>query len=108
MALNEKLESIVMEIIANAGAARGAAFDALAETKNGNYKNSEELLTKATEYSHTAHVKHSELLSLYARGELEQSDLLISHAQDHLMCAELAKELILEIICLHKERKEVN
>jgi PTS system cellobiose-specific IIA component len=102
MALEEKLENMAMVIIANAGAARGAAFDALAEAKKGNFEKSKVLLEKSDEYAHEAHVKHSELLSMYASGEIDHSDLLISHAQDHLMCAELAKELIVEIIEVRK------
>ena len=107
MALTKNIENIVMEIIANSGAARSSAFNALAEAKKSNFAEASELLSQSDEFSHIAHVKHTELLSLYAKGELLNSDLLISHAQDHLMCAELAKELILEIIEIHHERKEV-
>jgi PTS system cellobiose-specific IIA component len=91
-----------MGIIANAGAARGAAFNALAEAKKYNFAKAKELLKSSDDYAHEAHVKHSELLTMYANGEIEQSDLLIAHAQDHLMCAELAKELIFEVIELRE------
>jgi len=102
MVLNENLENYAMVIIANAGAARGAAFEALKEAKKGNFDKAKALLEDSANYAHDAHAKHSELLVMYAKGEVEQSDLLISHAQDHLMCAELARELIAEIIELRK------
>lgn len=102
MALNEKTEEIAMMIISNAGAARGAAFDALKAAKAGDFDRAEELLKSAEEFSRAAHKTHSELLKLYANGEVEGSDILISHAQDHLMSAALALELIDEIIDLRK------
>lgn len=98
MALSEKLENVAMTIIANAGAARTKAFEALAKAKEHNFEKAQELLESSDEYAHKAHTAHSELLALYAKGEVEQSDILLAHAQDHLMCAVLAKELIAEII----------
>ena len=102
MALNEKTEDIAMTIISNAGAARGAAFNALASAKGGNFDEAAELLKSAGEFSRAAHKTHSELLQLYAKGEIEGSDILISHAQDHLMSAALALELIGDIVDLRK------
>ncbi len=105
MTLNRKMEDIAMEIIANAGAARSKAFEALAEAKKGNFIDAKELLKSSDHYAQDAHKTHSLLLTMYANGEFEQCDILISHAQDHLMCAELAKELITEIIELHENKE---
>jgi len=103
MALDKNMEEIAMKIIANAGAARSKAFEALAEAKKGDFEKAKELLKSSDSFAHEAHKSHSALLTMYANGEFEQSDILISHAQDHLMCAELAKELIAEIIELRKD-----
>ena len=103
MALDRKMEDIAMKIIANAGAARSKAFEALSAAKKGDYQKAGELLESSDQYAHEAHKTHSALLTMYANGEFDQSDILIAHAQDHLMCAELAKELILEIIELRKD-----
>ncbi|NMC45759.1 MAG: PTS lactose/cellobiose transporter subunit IIA [Chloroflexi bacterium] len=97
------MEEIAMKIIANAGAARSKAFEALTEAKRGNFAKAMELLETSDKYAREAHKAHSTLLTMYANGEFDQSDVLISHAQDHLMCAELAKELISEIIELRKD-----
>jgi Phosphotransferase system cellobiose-specific component IIA len=107
MVLDQRLEQIAMGIIANAGAARGAAFEALAEAKQANFEKAKELLVKSEKFAHDAHVRHSELLTLYSDGKIEHGDILLSHAQDQLMCAELARELISEIIELREtmERK---
>jgi PTS system cellobiose-specific IIA component len=102
MTITEKLENIAMAIIANAGAARAAAFNALKAAKEGDFDKSCELLESSKEYAREAHVSHSELLTMFAKGEVQHSNLLISHAQDHLMNAELARELISEIVELRK------
>ena len=107
MVLDQRFEDIAMEIIANAGAARGAAFNALTAAKNGNFEQAKELMNDSENYSRKAHTSHSELLTMYTKGEIEHSDFLLSHAQDHFMCAELARDLISEIIELREyvERK---
>jgi PTS system cellobiose-specific IIA component len=103
MTKDEKLENIAMAIIANGGAARAAAFDALKAAKKGDFDKSDELLASSESYAHEAHLSHSKLLTMFANGEVEYSNPLTSHAQDHLMTADLAKELITEIVELRKE-----
>lgn len=94
MALNEQLEEITMGIIANAGAARSAAFEALASAKERRFDDADGSMAVSKEYAAKAHKAHSDLLQRYAKGEIEGGDILIAHAQDHLMCAVLAQELI--------------
>jgi len=106
MALDERTEEIAMTIISNAGAARAAAFDALKTAKTGDFEQAETLLKSAGEFSRAAHKTHSELLALYAKGAFEGGDILLSHAQDHLMCAALALELIGELIDLRKTMRQ--
>ena len=106
MALDEQLEQVVMTIIANAGDARAKVHEALAKAKKYEFEEATALLKKSEEASHEAHKAHSELLTLYANGQLPTIDLLISHAQDHMMCAELARELVTEIINLHEMVQE--
>lgn len=106
MVNDERLEDLAMNIIANAGASRGASFEALAAAKKGEFPSAKEKLSAAAEFSHKAHEAHSQLLKLDAKGEVPQVDLLLSHAQDHLMNAALALELITEIIELHQTRSE--
>ena len=101
MIVNEKLEDQAMLIISNAGAARSAAFEALSRAKNRDFTKAQAQMDEAREYSHRAHAAHSELLRMDARGEVGQMDLLLSHAQDHLMNAALAIDLISEMIALY-------
>jgi PTS system cellobiose-specific IIA component len=98
LALSEQLEDIAMTIISNAGTARSASFEALEAAKNGDFAGASEKLKTAENFADASHKAHRELLDLYMKGVVEGGDILISHAQDHLMCAVLAKELIAEII----------
>nr|AGS52004.1 phosphotransferase system cellobiose-specific component IIA [uncultured bacterium contig00006] len=100
---DERLEDMAMLIIANAGAARGAAFEALSQAKRGDFTAAAACMKTAEDYSHAAHDAHSGLLKLDAKGEVPQLDLLLTHSQDHLLCAALAMDLIAEIVQLRRE-----
>lgn len=99
----EKLEEIAMLIIANSGAGRSSAFEALEKAKAGKFDEADALMQTAEEQLHSAHEAHRELLKMDASGQVEQVTILLSHAQDHLMAGTLAKELIFEIILLRRE-----
>jgi PTS system cellobiose-specific IIA component len=103
MLKDERLEEQAMLIIANAGAARGAAFEALGLARKKEFDAASEKLNAAREYSEKSHDAHTALLKMDAKGLVEQADLLLTHAQDHLMCAALAMELIAELIDLRQE-----
>ena len=98
------LEAVSMNIIANAGDAKWLAFDALNEAKKGNFERARELMKQSEEAGNTAHKAQMQLLSAQANGEVMNVDVLLVHAQDHLMTTLLAQELIKEMIEMY-ERK---
>lgn len=100
------LEMISMQIIAGAGDAKGLIFDALEEAKKGNFEKAKEFVKQSEEASKTAHKVQMDLLVAQANGELGAVDVLLVHAQDHLMTTLLAQELIKEIIRLYELREE--
>ena len=102
--LNEELEEIAMTIIANSGAARSAAFEALQKVKNKDFDDAEALLKSADDSLQVAHEAHRKLLQLDAKGEVTSVSILLCHAQDHLMGSALAKDLIREMVFLYKEK----
>lgn len=95
------LEQVAMNIVGNAGEARSLSFEALSEAKKNNFEKANELLKKAREKELVAHELQTELICREADGKNFEINLLIVHAQDHLMSAMLARELILEIINLY-------
>ncbi len=97
-------EMISFEIIANAGDARSFAFGALEAAKAGNFEEAEELLKKSNAAAVEAHHAQTDLLVKEANGEKTQVDVLLVHAQDHLMTSMLAVELIKELIALYKNK----
>lgn len=102
---NLKMEDIAMVIIANAGEARGLAFEALRAIRDEkDYAKAKACIVKAEEYSNIAHKAQTDLLVAGARGEAIDVDVLLVHSQDHLMTAMLAVELITEMIEFYKNK----
>jgi PTS system cellobiose-specific IIA component len=100
----EKLntENIAMELIANSGEARALAFSALHEAKLGHTQEAKVLLKQSEDSSLRAHKAQTSLLVSEANGEKNDINILLIHAQDHLMTSLLAQELIKELIELHE------
>ncbi|MHC5248526.1 PTS lactose/cellobiose transporter subunit IIA [Enterococcus sp. LJL120] len=95
-----------MTIIANSGDGRSYAFRALEAAKKGDFEQSDELIKKAEESIRLAHKGQTELLVSEANGDENDINILMIHAQDHLMTSMLAEELIKEIILLYKDKYE--
>ena len=100
--MNMDLEEIAMTIVGNSGEARSLAYEALSEAKNGNFEAAEELLKEAREKSLKAHEMQTELICNEADGNKVEINLLMVHAQDHLMTSILARELVEEMIEMYK------
>ena len=97
-------EMVSFGIIANAGDARSYAFGALEAAKAGNFEEAEELLKKSNDAAVEAHHMQTELLVNEANGNKTPVDVLLVHAQDHLMTSMLAVELIKELITIYKNK----
>lgn len=102
--MDNENDIVSMTIIANSGDARTFAYGALEAAKKGDFEEAEALLKKSDEASTLAHKAQTELLFKEANGEHQTVNVLLVHAQDHLMTSMLAVELIKEIILLYKER----
>lgn len=100
------LETIAMELIANSGEARALAFTALKHAKQHEYDQARALLKQSQESSLKAHKAQTSLLVSEANGETNVINVLLIHAQDHLMTSLLAQELITELIDLHERKAD--
>lgn len=97
--LNTKYQEIDMTIIANAGEARGLAFQALRVARDEkDFAKADDLMKQANDYCQKAHKAQTDLLVETANGVAIPIDVLLIHGQDHLMTAMLAIELIEELI----------
>ncbi|AFK85147.1 MULTISPECIES: PTS lactose/cellobiose transporter subunit IIA [Thermoanaerobacterium] len=97
-----ELEEIVFQIILNAGNAKSNCFDALKSAKEGDFKSAENYISKAEEEIIKAHNIQTSMLQKEANGDHQIVTLLLMHAEDHMMSAILAKDLITEMIDLYK------
>ncbi len=102
--MDEQSATISFGIIANAGDARSFAFEALAAAKEGKFDEAEELMQKSKDASTLAHKSQTDLLFAAMNGNAPDVDILLVHAQDHLMTSMLAQELIAELIELYKNK----
>ncbi len=97
-------ELVSFGIIAHAGDARSYAYGALAAAKAGNFEEAAELLKQSDAAAVEAHHMQTDLLINEANGNKTPVDVLLVHAQDHLMTSMLAVELIKELIDLYKNK----
>ena len=104
MELENGPEMISFGIIAHAGDARSYAFGALEAAKAGNFEEAEALLKQSNDAAVEAHHMQTELLINEANGDKTPVDVLLVHAQDHLMTSMLAVELIKELIEIYKNK----
>lgn len=93
-------------LIADAGDAKSLAFMALNEAKKGDFKRAEELMAESDQAFLSAHEKQTAFLVREANGDHTEVNVMLVHAQDHLMGACLARELIREIMALHQIKQD--
>ncbi|MDW6003164.1 PTS lactose/cellobiose transporter subunit IIA [Vibrio mangrovi] len=97
------LESTVMELIINAGESKSLAMQALASAKQGQWEEVDRLLEQSTEAAKRAHGVQTELIGMDEGQGKVPVNLIMVHAQDHIMTSMLARELIEELIAIHRK-----
>ncbi len=97
------LEEQVMGIIVNAGQCRSLCYEALRYAKNGEFEEASGLMKEAQEFANQAHLVQTQLIEADEGEGKTKMTLVMVHAQDHLMTSMLAKELVTELIDLHKK-----
>jgi PTS system cellobiose-specific IIA component len=102
MLVGEELESTVMELIINAGESKSCAMEALRAAKLGEWDKVDELLKQSAEASKRAHDVQTQLIGLDEGEGKVPVNLIMVHAQDHIMTSMLAKEMIQELIEIHR------
>ncbi len=103
---NNELEQEVMSLIISSGQARSYAQEALMEAKKGNFDLATEKLKSADELSVEAHKVQTKLLTMEANGQVVHMNILMVHAQDHLMTGMLAIDLIKELIEIYEKKED--
>lgn len=95
-----------MVLIAHSGEARRLAFEALAKARIQEFEKADKLIAESEEEVTRSHQGQTDLLISEARGESTQVNVLLVHAQDHLMTCMLAIDLIKEMIVFYKGQSQ--
>ncbi|WNJ97051.1 PTS lactose/cellobiose transporter subunit IIA [Vibrio ruber] len=91
-----------MELIINAGQSKAYAFEALTCAKKGDWQKVDNLMMLAKESANKAHQVQTEFIGLDEGCGKLPITLIMVHAQDHIMTAMLAREIIEELIEVYK------
>ena len=100
-------EEVIFTIILHAGNARAEAYEALRAAQAGDFAKAAEHLRQAEEEVSAAHRVQADMIQQEAQGNKVEITLLFVHAQDHLMTALSEKNLIENMVEMHKTIKQL-
>lgn len=108
----EGLELSCFKLISDAGSSRSSSIEAIHEAKKGNFEKAEQLMKEGKNHYLAAHNTHNDMLKQGTDGEGLGSSVLIMHAEDQLMSAEMFQILAKEFLDTYRElldlRKKIN
>lgn len=110
--MNEKLTSeqiqlIAFTIILHSGNARTLIHQSFKSMREADFKGANQLLENANEELLKAHHSQTELLQSYANGAKFDMEIIMVHAQDHLMTTMTLREVAIEMAHLYQQNSEV-
>lgn len=104
----QEMESTVMELIIHAGEARSCAMQALQAARKQAWDEADMLLENARSAAREAHKMQTALIGADEGCGRIPVNLIMVHAQDHLMNAMLCRDLVEELIYLHRQVQELS
>lgn len=96
----EGLEMICFNIISSVGMAKSSYVEALRAAEKGDYELSEAKMKEGDEYYAKGHDVHMDLLTKEAGGEDLNMGIILAHAEDQMMSAEIVRLMAEENIKL--------
>ncbi|WEV37399.1 PTS lactose/cellobiose transporter subunit IIA [Lactobacillus sp. ESL0677] len=97
------IEQIAFEMISNTGEARSLLMKVIDDADKGNFDNCEADFKQANECLKTAQNVHLKLISSEADQKKLPFSILLVHAEDQMMAAELIRDLAQYIVNLNKK-----
>lgn len=101
-----KEEKQIMGLISISGDSRSKAFEALEKVKTGDYKKARSLIAESKQSAVNAHNIQTKMIQEDLQNKDDHSGLLMIHAQDHYMTAQLARDLIEELIKIFESKEK--
>jgi len=97
------MEEVILKLITYGGNARGKAIMALERLKDNNFEEAKKLLNECSENIQIAHMAQTKLLQQESNGIESTVQLLMVHAQDHLMDAMVVRDIVEQMIEIQKK-----
>jgi PTS system cellobiose-specific IIA component len=98
----DQLQAVAFEIILNSGDAKNKVYEALVKIKESSFEAANTILEEANDSLKAAHKAQTGLLNALASGAQMEIDVLMVHAQDHLMTTMTFRDVMLEMMDLCK------
>ena len=98
----EDLETIIMELLVNAGSARSAALTARLLARKGDFAAAEQAMAESHEFVKHAHKIQTQLIGMDEGSGKLPVNLITVHSQDHLMNAMVIQDLATDMIELYR------
>lgn len=102
-----EMEQIVFGIISSVGMAKSSYVEAMRAASAGKFEEAEAKMKEGDEYYAKGHDIHVDLVQKEAAGEYLSPGLLLIHAEDQMMSAELVRLMAEENIKLNKRIQEL-
>lgn len=100
---SEKIQEISFELILASGDARTMIHQAFEQMRISSCQEARELLDTANDSLVKAHRIQSKMLQEYVSGTSFTCDILLIHAQDHLMTTMTLREVALEMLGIYQK-----
>ena len=97
------IELLSFQMISYNGSARSFFIEAITAAKKRDFKHAEVLIEEGNKQFIEGHHVHAQLIQQEASGTKTDINLLLIHAEDQMMSAELIKIVALELIDVHKK-----
>lgn len=105
--MNEEKAIVIVQMISASGAAKSKYIEAISEARESNFEEAQKLIKEGSECFSEAHRVHADLLSTEANGVNSEVSLLIVHAEDQMMSAEMFRTIAEELIMLYEKFNSV-
>lgn len=103
----DDLQVVAFEIILHSGDARTIVHEGLNLMNQGKFEEAEKKMEDANNKLLEAHKSQTKLLQDYANGDEITMEIIMVHAQDHLMTTMAIKEMAIEFLKMYKQIYEL-
>ncbi|MBZ6003151.1 PTS cellobiose transporter subunit IIA [Leuconostoc gelidum subsp. aenigmaticum] len=104
---SEEIQVIAFEIILHSGNSRTNIHEAFEAMRRKDFKLSDQKLKDSNAELLLAHKAQTNLLQTYAAGTKIDMEIILVHAQDHLMTTMTLREMAIEMQNLYREVKNI-